>query len=317
MSVFPAPVFDPETVPVKDRTRIEALIPSERVAKAYAHRHVEGWYDFDLLDYAMMKSKNVILAGPTGSSKTTLFRAYASHRRLPFFAVECNGAMDPGVIVGRTSIMSTEDGTAVSEFIDGDMTLIVRYGGVTILDDVNLAHQRVTAAWFGLLSVMRAMSIPEAGEIIQAGAGGLGERQQCLFGAAYNPRYQGTVRLNEALGNRYPQPYEWDYDRSVEEQLIKSKTLLDEAYNMRSMADVRTPVSTNMLMEYVEHARDLDQRMAEYWFKNHFPSDERGPVVRALQAGRVNIARELGLPDPDLSDIEAESKDDEVEVDVV
>lgn len=306
MSVFTEPTFDLSVVPEKDRPRVEALIPSPRVATGYAHRRIEGWYDFDLLCGAMEEGENIILAGPTGSSKTTLFRAFASQFRLPFFAVECNGAMDPGVIVGRTSMMTLDDGTVKDYFIDGDMTLIVRYGGVTILDDLNLAHQRVTAAWFGLLSVMRAMSIPEAGEIIKAGFGGMGEPQMCLFGAAYNPRYQGTVRLNEALGNRYPMPYEWGYDREVEEQLIKSSTLLNEAYNMRGMADVRTPVSTNMLQEYVRHARKYDQRMAEYWFKNHFPSDERGPVVRALQAGRVNIASELGLPAPDLSDIEPE-----------
>ena len=293
--VFSAPSFDLQTVPLKDRARVEAMIPSPRVALAYVHRYVRGWYDFDLLDGAVEEQENVILEGPTGSSKTTLFRAYASYHRLPFFAVECNGAMDPGVIVGRTAMTMTDDGTVLSSFIDGDMTLIIRYGGVCLIDEINLAHQRITAAWHGLLSVMRAMSIPEAGEILRAGRGGVGDPQPTLFGAAYNPRYRGTVQLNEALGNRYPMPFGWGYDRDVENKLMKSQTLLNEAYNMRSMADIRTPVSTNMLMEYERHARKYDQGMAEYWFTNHFPQEERGSVERALEAGRDNIANELGL----------------------
>jgi len=297
-SRFPAPVFDLNLVPEHDRARVEAMIPDERLAQAYVHRTIRGWYDFDLLDYAVMKRSNVALAGPTGSSKTTLFRAYSAYRRLPFNVVECNGAMDPGVIIGRTSI--GPDGSV--SFIDGDMTLIVRYGGTNLIDEANLAHQRITASYHGLLSVMRAMSVPENGEVIRAGRGGMPKNgrpviQPTLFGVAYNPKYQGTVRLNEAFGNRLPKPFKWGYDRSVEEQLPcgRSPQLLDVAYNLRSLAEIRTPVSTNMLMEFVEHAVDLDMGMAEYFFVNHFNDDEEGPVSRALEAVRDQIARELGI----------------------
>jgi MoxR-like ATPase len=297
-SRFPVPVFDLETVPEHDRPRVAAMIPDPRIALAYKHRMVRGWYDFDLLDYCVSKKKNVILAGPTGSSKTTLFRAYSAARQLPFNAVECNGAMDPGIVIGRTGFLP--DGTA--GWIDGDMLLVHRYGGVNLIDEINMAHQRITAAWHGQLSVMRSISVPENSEVVKAGRGGIPKNgdsrnypQPTLFGGAYNPRYQGAVRLNEALGNRFPTPFKWDYERSVEEQLCKSSRLLDMAYNLRSLAEIRTPVSTNMLMEFEEHARDLDMGMAEYFFVNHFASEEEGPVSRAIEAHSAAIAAELGL----------------------
>jgi MoxR-like ATPase len=285
------PTFDLSSVPEKDRSRVAAMIPHPAIGEAYVHRMVRGVLDFDLLDDAVEEQENVILAGPTGSSKTTLFRAYASARGLPFVVIECNAAMDPGVIIGRTSI--GPDGSV--EFVDGDLTLIVRYGGVALIDEINMAHPRVTAAWHGLLSVMRSMTIPENGEVVKAGAGGLGAPQDCLFGAAYNPRYQGTVRLNEALGNRFPMPFKWDYDRDVENQLVDSPRLIDMAYNLRSLAEIRTPVSTNMLMEFQRHAHKRGTDMAEYFFLNHFASDEEGPVSRALDANSAAIAAELGL----------------------
>ena len=114
--------FDLSTVPADDRERVASLIPDPRIAAGYVHRFIDGFEDFDLLDGAIEDSENVLLRGPTGSSKTTFFRAYAADRGLPFYVVECNGAMDPGVVVGRTTF---DEG---SKWVDGDFTLVVRYG---------------------------------------------------------------------------------------------------------------------------------------------------------------------------------------------
>jgi MoxR-like ATPase len=283
--------FDLDSVPADDRERVASLIPDPRLADAYVHRTIDGFDDFDLLDVAVEEQENVILAGPTGSSKTTVFRAYAAARGLPFVVVECNAAMDPGTIIGRTVI----DADGSVRFVDGDFTLVVRYGGVALVDEINMAHPRVTAAWHQLLAVTRRMSIPEAGETVVAGRGGIGDPQPTLFGAAYNPRYQGTVRLNEALGNRFPIQLDWDYDRNVEEALCESTRLLDLADNIRSLAEIRTPVSTNALMEFERHAGRFGMTLAQRLFVNRFAPEERGPVARALEANSAAIAADLSL----------------------
>jgi len=297
--------FDLSTVPEHDRARVAALIPDPRLAEAYVHRSIKGFEDFDILDVAVEEAENVMLAGPTGSAKTTMFRAYAASRGLPIYIVDSNGAMDPGVILGKVG--PRPDGTI--GWIDGDMTLVIRYGGLVVIDEINLAHPRIQAAWHQLLSVARRMSIPEAGETIIAGRGGTGAPQPVLFGSAYNPRYQGTVRLNEAMRNRFAAPIRWGYDREVEEQLVTSTRLLDTAANIRSLAEIRSPLSTNMLMELERHASRFNMALAIELLVNHFEDDEVGPVTRALEAQAAAIATELGLnyeapeveaePDPD------------------
>lgn len=288
------PMFDLDTVPADDRDRVEALIPDPRLAEFYVHRTLDGVEDFDLLDLAIEERENVLLAGPTGSSKTTVFRAYAAARGLPFVLVECNAAMDPATVLGRTTISA--DGSV--GWVDGDFTLVIRYGGVALVDEANLAHPRITAAFHQLLAVTRRMSIPEAGETVIAGRGGLGDPQPVLLGSAYNPRYQGTVRLNEAFANRFAMPVDWGYEREVEEKLVTSGRLLDLADNIRSLAEIRTPVSTNMLMEFERHAERVSFALAATLFINHFPSEERGPVSRALEANAQAIGEELEVPAP-------------------
>jgi MoxR-like ATPase len=283
--------FDLDSVPADDRDRVAALVPDPRIASAYVHRAIDGYDDFDLLDVAIEEQENVLLAGPTGSSKTSFFRAYAAARGLPFVLVECNAAMDPGVIVGRTTVVNEGE----IRWVDGDMTLAVRYGGVTLIDEINMSHPRVTAAWHQLLAVTRRMSIPEAGETISAGRGGIGDPQPTLFGAAYNPRYQGTVRLNEALSNRFAIQLDWDYERAVEAELVTSARLLDMAENIRALGEIRSPLSTNMLMEFERHAGRFGMPLASRLFGNHFAADERGPVNRALEANSAAIASDLGL----------------------
>lgn len=286
------PTFDIDTVPEHDRERVASLIPDSRIADAYVHRTVDGGVeDFECFDDAVEDQENVLLAGPTGSSKTTVFRAYAAKHGLPFTVVECNASMDVGTVLGRTAI--GPDGTV--SFIDGDFTLVVRYGGVSLIDEINMAHPRITAAFHQLLAVTRRMSIPEAGETIIAGRGGDGAPQPTLFGAAYNPRYQGTVRLSEALANRFAVPLDWGYDRGVEEQLMASGRLLDFADNVRSLAEIRTPLSTNALMEFERHAQRRGMSYASRLLVNRFADDERAAVSRALEANSDAIAAEIGL----------------------
>jgi MoxR-like ATPase len=283
----PAPTFCMEHVPVQDRQRLADLIPDPRIAGGYVHRSVEGIEDFALFDYAMRERENVLLEGPTGSSKTTVARAYAAARGVPFAVVECNGAMDPGTVLGRT--MVGDDG--IPGWVDGDFLLVVRYGGVVLLDEINLAHPRITAAFHGPLAVTRRISVPEAGETVVAGGP---TRAPLLIVAAYNDRYQGTVRMNEAMSNRFALPLDWGYDRDVESALVASPRLLDMADGIRSLAEIRTPVSTNALQEFVRHHQAMGWAMAVKLFVQRFDSSERAVVSRALEALSGAIQEDLG-----------------------
>ena len=297
MSII-TPAFDLETVPEKDRDRVAALIPNPRIADGYVHRDaMPGVYDFDMLDGAIELEHNVLLVGPTGSSKTTLFRAYCAARGLPLAVVECSANMDPKSVLGRRDIDPNTDRPI---WIDAPHTLVIRYGGAVLYDEANLAHQRVTAAFHGVTSVMRRLDLNENSEIIPAGRGGMGEAQPVLLAAAINPTtYNGTTRLNQAFRNRFPIPVDWPYLREVEEQLVASSTLLDFAEGARSLAEVQSPVSTNMLIEFERHVRTWGISAACTLLVNHLDEDERGPVQRALEANSLAIEAEILSADED------------------
>lgn len=286
------PSFDIESVPEHHRALVASLIPDARLADGYVHRDpLPGVYDFDMLDAAVRMRHNVLLEGPTGSSKTTMFRAYAAARQLPLAIVECSANMDPKSVLGRRDI---DRATGLPIWLDAPHTVVVRYGGVVLYDEVNMAHPRVTAAFHGVTSVMRRLDLQENGEVIRAGHGGIGEAQPILIGAAINPTsYRGTSQMNEAFRNRFPLPIKWPYLREVEEAMGISATLLDIAWNARDLAEVQSPVSTNMLIEFERHVHAFGVDAAIEIFANHFNDDEVGPVRRALEAHSVEILAEV------------------------
>jgi len=290
--MFTHPTFDLSTVPEKDRDRVAALIPDPRIAEGYVHRDVmPGVYDFDAFDGAMVLRHNIKLEGPTGSSKTTAFRAYAAERALPLCIVECSANMDPKSVLGRRDI---DHATGFPMWIDADHTLVIRYGGVVVYDEVNMAHQRVTAAFHGVTSVSRRLDLQENGEVIRCGHGGTGAPQPVLIGCAINPTtYTGTTRMNQAFRNRFQMPIKWPYLREVEEQLVASTTLLDVADGIRSLAEVQSPTSTNMLIEFERHVTAFGIEAAMALFANHYDDDEVGPIERALEAQSLTIYDEV------------------------
>jgi MoxR-like ATPase len=296
------PSFDLDTVPESARDFVASLIPDPRLADGYVHRDVSGVYDFDLFDAATNLRHNVLLEGPTGSSKTTVFRAYSAARQLPLAVVECNANMDPKTVLGRRDI---DRQTGLPVWLDAPAMAVIRYGGVVLFDEVNMAHPRVTAAFHGVTSVMRRVSLEENGEIVRAGHGGIGEAQSVLIGAAINPTsYTGTARMNQAFRNRFAMPIEWPYERSVEEQLVVSTSLLDNADMIRNLAEVQSPVSTNMLIEFERHFAIFGIDFAIELFCNHFDADEQVPVRRAMQAQSQIISQEI--VDGDGAEVETE-----------
>jgi hypothetical protein len=159
-----------------------------------------------------------------------------------------------------------------------------------------MAHQRISATWHQLLDVQRSMDIPENNEVARAGCMGTGDPQLVLIGATRNDRkYKGTLDLNEAFSNRFPVPIDWNYDREVEAQLCDSTRLLDFADQVRSLAEIRTPVSTNMLMEFERHVHRYNFAFAAGCLVRHFPTEERSAVARALEAESAGIATDLGV----------------------
>ena len=67
------------------------------------------------------------------------------------------------------------------------------------------------------------------------------------------------------------------------------------ADHVRSLAEIRSPLSTNLLQEYVRHSLRYSQAYAKRCLLNAFETEEQNGVRRALEANEVDIAEELGI----------------------
>jgi MoxR-like ATPase len=254
---------------------VEAMIPPKVVAKNYVSRNVNGIRDIDIAQYAMAQDLNILLKGPTGPGKTFFTRAIAAELRLPWAAIDCHGAAEPGEFIGHWKL---KDGN--TEWVDGDATIVFRHGGVLLIDEVNFMQPRIAAKLHPALDARRYIKLSDKdGEVVPAHQG------KVLIVAAYNPDYIGTFQLNEAFKNRFAVQIEWDYDPAVEEELVASPTLRSIAMELRRNQKshvITTPVSTNKLQWFELLVEDVGLNFAIANFIESFSEEDQDKVRNVL-----------------------------------
>lgn len=291
MTTTTTTTFDLEAVPAHHREQVEAMIPEPRFEDIYTHRHITSpvngakYLDFDVFDTAFQEKHNIMLPGPTGSGKTTALRAYAAKLRIPYVSVEFQGGFDFSTVIG--SVQVNEEG--IPRFVDGEVTLVLRYAGICVLEECNFAPPRFTAAFHGALDARQTLYLPQTGERVR-------KSENTLIAATYNPGYSGVSMLNEAFRNRFAYTLKWGYDAEVEDLRVgaNSETLLEMVRNMRSLEEMEgIDIGTNLMEEFVMMARSSGIGLAAYAFVNHFDDDVSASVSEALSSNLWNIATEL------------------------
>lgn len=266
---------------------LDSLIPKPQVADRYHNRVVGGFTDFDIFDTAMAAGHNVMLHGPTGTGKTFSTRAYAAARGLPWYRIPVNGAMDVAATIGGYSPGDTDH----LEWHYGALPQgIIEGRGVYVFDEINMGVERNMARFYPLWDSGRELVIMEhMGEVLRIRPG-----SDVLLVAAYNPGYRGTRELSQALPNRFAFRMEFDYDYEIESGLVPSPTLLDVAQQLRSMTrEIKTPVSTNLLIEFCEIGMAFDTTFAIENMAQLFPQSEIQSVRHLLDLNADNLAADL------------------------
>jgi AAA domain (dynein-related subfamily) len=269
-------------------------IPDPKWARDYINRHFEnGLSDFEVYDYALENNLNVLVEGGAGSGKTMSVIAYASARGKRYFNVSSSQGLDPSQLFGRW--IPREDGHGY-RWQDGAVTLLVRHGGVLLLNEVNFMPERIMTVLYSLLDDRREIQLLDnGGEVIKA-------HPNLLIVADMNHGYRGTHELSQANNDRWALKLEFPYDKKIEARLIKSKSLLELARSLREMFDreeIVTPISTRGLVAFQRNAIGLGIDFAITSYVNGFDKEERGAVRLAIETLKVNISRDYGLAVPE------------------
>jgi MoxR-like ATPase len=275
------------------------FIPKIEEFAHYIPRKFAGGVDeLTVYGFALKNKLNVLLYGEAGTGKTSSSMWVASKLGLPFFAIPSNSALDYTQIVGGY----IPNGTGSLSWADGAVTRLVRNGGVLLIGEVNTLAKNVQQFLMPLLDYRRSITIMENGsEVIKA-------HDNLLIIADMNPNYRGTQLLNEAWKDRFEIKLNYHYDKSIENKILKSESLLELAYGMRSRsrgADevattdsntiFDTPVSTRILKTFEKIATGLNFDFACEVFVNNFDQNERPAVRLLLEANAYNLKEDLGI----------------------
>jgi MoxR-like ATPase len=266
-------------------------VPDPKWAKEYVNRKVAGRLDWDIYDQALADGDNILIEGEAGSGKTISVQSYASARGLRYFNVSNNNGIDPSQLFGRW--IPKADGQGYM-WQDGAVTLLVRHGGVLLLNEVNFLPARVSTVLFSLLDYRREIQLLEnGGEVVKA-------HKDLIIIADMNngSRYKGTQELNVAFSDRFNIKLEFPYDRTIENKVVGSKAILNLADQLRDQYDkeeLSSPISTRALVSLVKNAKRFGADFAITSFVNGFNKDERNGVRLACETHKDNIEQDLGL----------------------
>jgi DNA polymerase III delta prime subunit len=287
-----------------------AIVPPREMYDTYISRKIAKVADMDMFDYARKNKINVLIEGPTGAGKTSAALAYAAREKMPFYATPSSIGLEPSQLFGR--YIPTDDRHFVWQ--DGPVTHLVRYGGLLLINEINFIPERVSTVLFSLLDKRRVIQLLDhKGEVITA-------HDDLMIVADMNPEYRGTRPLNAALRNRFGIQQFWDYDPAIEKRLLPYPAVIEMAKKLRVSEEINTPVSTNMLSEFVEQAiSSLGYDFAVNGFVSRFANDERAVVSQTLDLFTTKLRQEIlkVVPKRQLQDDAEEWDSDQYDLTVV
>ncbi len=153
----------------------------------------------DLVVWFMQPSDPLYLFGPTGSGKTSLIHQVAARLNYPVFDVTGHGRLEFADLTGHLSL---DQGSMRFEY--GPLALAMRYGGLFLLNEMDLLDPATAAGLNGVLDGLPLCLAENGGEVIPP-------HPMFRFIATANTNgasdetglYQGTLRQNLAFMDRF------------------------------------------------------------------------------------------------------------------
>lgn len=153
----------------------------------------------DVIVWFMDSSDPFYLFGPAGSGKTSLIKQLATKLNYPVFSLTGHSRLEFPDMVGHLSV---DNGNMIFQY--GPLALAMKYGGLFLLDEIDLLDPATAAGLNGMLDG-EPLCIPENGSEI------INPHPLFRFAATANTNggsdetglYQGTLRQNLAFMDRF------------------------------------------------------------------------------------------------------------------
>ena len=158
--------------------------------------------EVELFERAHRLKLPVMLKGPTGSGKTRFLQHMAFRLGLPLVTVACHEDLTASDLVGRYLFVGNE-----TQWVDGPLTLAVKYGAICYLDELVEARKDTTVVIHPLGDDRRILPIEKKGSVVEA-------HEDFMLVVSFNPGYQSILKdLKQSTRQRflaldftYPEP---------------------------------------------------------------------------------------------------------------
>lgn len=258
--------------------------------ETYIDREIEGLPLQGILDTCVANNRKVLFTGDAGTGKTLTASYLAFRRSVPLVVVECHQSINTDITEGR--LMPDPDGGWYWLF--SELATAIQQPSVILLNELSRTSPRNATLFLGLLQE-GVLRIPTLNLEIPVADGVTFIADQNVGSA-----YTGAQSQDAALYDRFDVKVEFGDDTRIEGLLVKSPALHEAVASLRYLRnvvrkDIRTRVSTRMILGFAKNIRDFNFGFAIYSFLNNFTESERPTVEMQLQAQAINIAKDFGV----------------------
>jgi hypothetical protein len=275
---------------------LNQLIPTLESQEHYIDRNWFGISGLQIADFARKHKINILNAGHAGTGKTSFAQYYASQRGLPYVDLPSNSALSANELQGN---WVSRDGKL--DWVDSVYVEVWRNGGVLNLGEIDQLAKNAQFFFHPALDHRRTLTLTAKDyEVVHA-------HPDLIVIADWNPMYRGRQPLSESWADRFQLKMRYEYDRAIESKIIKSESLLDLAFGMRSQSRgidlgqaskstiFETPITPRILKTFELVAKELSFDLACEIFTNNFTDEERPAVKMLLEGASFNIKDDLGI----------------------